>query len=493
MAAIEDRKYQVDAVDAVSAKWRAGDKRVLLVLSTGGGKTTIAAMAILRAVANGKKCLVVAHRRNLVKQIAERLMEFGIRYSVVMAQLPLAEPWVRRDPNPSVWIASKDTLISWLGSDGWDESIQPDLMFGDEAHRIDEISYSKMLARCPAKYWMGMTATPIRPDGTGLGKKNWDSIVVGATVRQLIDGGYLVPARVYAPPGVIQRRIEGKKVRVSGDPVEEWMQHAEGKRTIAFLPDVATARGVMDRFVAAGVPSAILSAQSTNEERAETMAKVRDGSIRWLGNVELFTEGMDCPELECVQILKKLESLRGCIQVIGRVLRACKSIDKKYAIVLDHSGCTGLHRYPEIEPEWKLDESGVEFQKRHSARIEKELGKPIDCRKCGAVFAGVPKCPYCGEPIPPSKKRKELVYDAEGLAPAGSTKAVVASKEQKAWDRILWLARYRGFTCGAAFMMFKDKVKMTPQEARVRPLFGFHQKDMPVSLAEQSSRSFSPR
>ena len=496
MAAIEDRKYQDDAVDAVSLQWKpvhsggGGHRRVLLVMATGAGKTTCAAKAIIRAVRNGKRCLVVAHRRNLIKQIAERLGEFGIRYSVVMAQLP-SEPWVKIDLNPSVWIASKDTLISWMGIYGWDEKIQPDLLFCDEAHRVDEQSYTKMVARCPAKYWMGMTATPIRPDGAGLGKKNWDSIVVGATVKQLIAGEYLVPSRVYYADGVAERRAKGQKTRVSGDPVDTWLQYAEGRRTIAFLPDVATARWVMDRFNEAKIPAAILSADSSNEERTEILAKVKAGDIRWLGNVELFTEGMDCPELGCVQIFKKMESLRGCIQAIGRVMRAAPWIGKKDAIILDHSGCTAVHRYPEIEPEWQLDQSGAEFHASHQARIEKELKPPTDCKKCGAVFAGTPKCPYCGTPVPPSVKRKPLVYDQEGLVAAGSKYAPVRSKEQKEWDRILWAARFNSLTCGAAFMMFKRKVKKTPQEAGVRPLFGYQQKDVPVGLAEQALRTSS--
>lgn len=489
---MEDRKYQSDAVESVRACWKNGKKRVLLVMPTGAGKGTVFCQVTERLLANGKTMTVMAHRRNLVKQLAERLIQFGIPYRVEMAGLP-SESWVRQDHNPRVYVVSKDTLISRCRGGNFDKLPVTDLLTLDEAHRCEESGYSELVARFPAKYWLGLTATPIRPDGSGLGSRNWDALVVGATVPGLVKDNYLVPVKVYTPPGLSQRRVEGKKTKIAGDPVEWWMRFAGGKRTIAFLPGVEIARGVMDKFNAAGVPAAILSAQSPNEERSEILAKVKEGCIRWLGNVDLFTEGMDCPELEVCQILRKMDSMRAYIQAVGRVLRPAPWIGKTEAILLDHSAASAIHRYPDIEPEWKLDESGLEFQKRHSARIQKELGKPIDCRKCGAVFAGVPKCPYCGEPIPPSKKRKELVYDAEGLAPAGSTKAVAASKEQKAWDRILWLARYRGFTCGAAFMMFKDKVKMTPQEARVRPLFGFHQKDMPVSLAEQSSRSFSQR
>lgn len=490
MAVIEDRKYQTDALDAVSAKWREGFKRVNLVMPTGSGKATCAARSVKKSAERGKRSLILVHRRNLVKQLSERMGEFGIRYSVVMANLPSAD-WVRQDHCPQVWIASKDTLLSRLGIDGWDRSIEPDLLFLDESHRGDEDKYSLLLSKCPAKYWLGLTATPIRPDGSGLGSKNWDCMVVGATVRDMVAGKWLVDIRVFAPPGVCRRRSEGKKVRVSGDPVDEWLKHAQGKRTIAFLPDVATARSVMDMFNAAKIPAAILSAQSEDGERDEILRKVKAGEILWLGNVGLFVEGMDCPELEVCQILRPMESMRAYIQAVGRIARPAPWIGKTHGILLDHSGASARHRYPEIEPEWKLDETGEQFEARHRERVEKELGDPIDCKKCGAVFAGTPKCPYCGTPVPPSVKRKPLVYDQEGLVAAGSKYAPVRSKEQKEWDKILWAARFNSLTCGAAFMMFKRKVKKTPQEAGVRPLFGYQQKDVPVGLAEQALRHSS--
>lgn len=493
MAVIEDRKYQTDALDAVSDHWRAGRNRVLLVLPTGGGKSVLASTAIERAAKNPKRTyrsLFLAHRRNLIRQFAQRLFSQDIPYRVEMADAG-SEEWVRRHHSPVVWVASKDTLLSRMGKGDWDDSIYPDLLYVDEAHRAEEEMYRYLLGKCPAKFWMGLTATPIRPDGSGLGSHNWDCIVRAETYAGLVAGQYLCPIRVYAPPGVCRRRAEGKKVRVSGDPVDQWMRHARGKRTIAFLPNVATAHGVAEKFRLAGVPSAVLSAKSTNDERSDVMGKVKDGRILWLGNVDLFTEGMDCPELEVCQILKMMESLRAMIQAVGRVSRPAPWIGKEYGILLDHVGASALHGYPALEPEWRLDESGAEFERRHRARVEKELGKPVDCRKCGAVFAGRPKCPYCGEAIPVSKKKVELVFDEEGLAPAGAKVARPISREQREWDRVLWRARHGGLTCGAAFQMFKRKMKMTPQEAGVRPLFGYQQRDVPVGIAEDGLRSYS--
>lgn len=690
MAAIEDRKYQSDALDAVSAQWRQGKKRVVLVMPCGAGKGTVTAMCIRKAAANGKVSVVLVHRRNLVKQLAERMGEFGIRYSTVMSNLP-KEPWVRHDPAPQCWICSKDTLLSQMPNGRWDERINADLCFTDECvtgdtvvttehgdvridavgklgcqwvlshgpygprmrrivrfmdkgekpcltievqggkrivctsdhpiwtqrgwvsagqvkttdqilstasagagdglgvtgtasitsscrytpvprggdqslkkrrqpigslaiaqdtvactcgpnpsdestrksstccqmacgtswqqvlrvsgmgpprrvydieveddhnfyangmlvhncHRGEQDGYNKLLKACPAKYHLGLTATPVRPDGSGLGSNNWDALVVGATVKQLVSLGHLVPHRVYAPPGVCMRRRLGRPVRPSGNPIDEWVRHASGKRTIAFLPDVATARDMAAKFKDAGIPSAVLSAKSPDEERTAVLAKLKSGEILWLANVDLFTEGMDCPEIEVCQIVRKWDSLWAMMQGVGRAFRPAAHIGKTHAVILDHTGTTAKHGYPDIEPEWRLDETGEEFERRHRERVQKELGDPVDCRKCGAVFAGTPKCPYCGTPVPPSTKRKELVYEEEGLAPAGSVFAPVVSKEQKVWDRVRFSARYKGMSCGWAFMVFKTKTGKTPQQAGVRPLFTYDQREMPVGEAER--------
>jgi superfamily II DNA or RNA helicase len=356
-------------------------------------------------------------------------------------------------------------------------------------HRGDQQKYSQLLKSCPAQYHLGLTATPVRPDGSGLGSKNWDSLVVGATLKGLIADGRLVPARIYEPPGLRKRRLEGGKVKPSGDPIEFWMRYARGKRTIAFLPSVATANDLADRFRAAGVPSAVLSAKSEDEERTAVLAKLKAGEVMWLANVDLFTEGMDCPEIEACQIMRKWDSLWALIQGAGRAFRTAPWVGKTEAVILDHTAATSFHGYPAVEPDWRLDESGAEFAARHRAKVERELKDPADCRRCGAVFAGTKKCPYCGEPIPVSNKKVALEFDTEGLAPAGAKAAKAVSKEQKAWDRILWWARHRGMSCGAAFMRFKRDTKKTPQEAGVRPLFGFQQRDVPVGEAEEAMRA----
>jgi DNA repair protein RadD len=495
----EDRKYQKDAVNGIWAAWRNGHKRVLLVSSTGSGKGSIACMIIEWLLKNNWKIAVLAHRRILVKTLAERLMSFGIPYTVLMANLP-DEPWVRHDDDPRVFICSKDTLLSMCSGGRWSRLPEVELVLIDECHRGDEETYAELLENFPAKHALGMTATPLTPDGEGLGtnKWKWDCLVQSTTVRGLTEQGYLVPLKVFSPPGVGRRRRDGDRTTgIAGDPVQEWKDHAEGGRTVAFLRTVAEAREVAKRFEDAGIPSAVLSAKSDNEERTRVLDLVREGKILWLGNVNLFVEGADMPELVCCQLLRRFGSLQGYIQAVGRVLRPCKNLHgpgdhKKYGILLDQAGAFLEYRYPELEIEWRLGESERAFKKRLKKEKETQLSAAVQCLKCGGIFAGMPVCPHCGEPVPVSKKRTKPKWEQERLALASGGEYGTKTALQMQWDRVIAMARANRWKVKQASGAFFSATKMYPDKAGVIPQFGRHENEeilWDVILKRRQSRS----
>jgi DNA repair protein RadD len=262
---IEVREYQTRSVDGVSYDWRKGHRHVVMVLPTGGGKTTVAAEITRRAVNNTRRVLFLAHRRRLIQQIAQRCGAFGIRYGVTMADLPDA-PWVRRDPGAPLQVASRDTLLSRITRQGWDGIPKSDLLIIDEAHNVESQQYRKLAEGCASPYWIGLTATPCRPDGTGLGANIWDSIVEAATVPDLVAGGFLVPVKVFAPPGIGEKRKRGDKTPIAGDPVDHWKRYADGLPTVVFTRTVAESVAVRDRYRAAGITAEHIDANTPYEE-----------------------------------------------------------------------------------------------------------------------------------------------------------------------------------------------------------------------------------
>lgn len=204
------RPYQVEAVERVRAAIRAGKRRILLVLATGGGKTVVAAHVVSSAVAKSRRVVFVAHRRELIRQTFAKLVRNGLPpdlVGIVMAGVESRpadlfahdvsalrddELWgalARRRPTAPVQVASIDTLRNRQRPAG-------DLVIIDEAHRALAKSYRDLTEAYPDAVHLGLTATPYRADGRGLGEL-YEDLVVVASPRLLIEQGFLVAPRVF--------------------------------------------------------------------------------------------------------------------------------------------------------------------------------------------------------------------------------------------------------------------------------------------------------
>src|SRR6185437_15729827 len=188
-----------------------------------------------------------------------------VDHGVIMADHPRSRPFV------PVQVASVATLAKRLDLDTRDSRairIQPDLIFVDEAHHARAASYQHILDAFPQAACVGLTATPARLDGRGLGEL-FDELVLGPSVGELQQLGYLVPAKgfTYEIPDLTGVRATGGdynlgqldiamgKVLLGGDLVAEWKQHAAGKRTVVFAVNVRHSKLLVEQFVAAGVPA----------------------------------------------------------------------------------------------------------------------------------------------------------------------------------------------------------------------------------------------
>lgn len=396
------RPYQVAGIESARALIAEGIRRVLLVLATGGGKTVVAALVALGAVLKGKRILFVGPRREIIAQAFWKLVEAGIPETscgVVMADGVIPHVHTRqlynaRRPQAPVQVASIQTLAN--------RRLPPaDVVFIDEAHHATSATWAKVIEHYTASgaVVVGLTATPCRADGAGLGKL-FERLHVIASFADLAAQGYLVTPRVFTTP----HAPDLSKVKVSrsgeydqgelatvmrdralvGDVVAHWQKLAEGRTTVVFAASVEHSRELRDAFVAAGVPAGHIDANTPPEERDAALTALARGEITVLCNMGVCTEGWDLPRCKCVVLARPTKSLSLFLQMCGRGLRPWNDVS---AILLDHAGAVHEHGFPSDAREWSLD-----------GKVKRAGAVAVrTCPECYAALpAGTAACSECG-------------------------------------------------------------------------------------------------
>jgi superfamily II DNA or RNA helicase len=454
--------FQQDAVAEIERHIAEGRRRLLLVAPTGSGKTIIASELIRRWVAQYRTVLFLAHRREIILQTCGKLTANGVRHGIIMAE-------VSPRPMESVQVASIDTLhIRGVRSDAMD--LPPaDLVVFDEAHRARGRTREHLIGLYPDAVLIGMTATPCRGDGRGLGNL-FDVMVEAPQIAELIVGGYLVKSRVYAP---IDPDLKGVKTQqgdyvisqlagrmntqaLVGDIVEHWHRHGEQRRTIAFAVDVAHSVAIRNQFLSAGVSAEHLDGETPIPEREAILARLASGDTKVVSNCMVLTEGWDCPPVGCCILARPTKQLGLFRQMVGRVLRPADG--KPDAVILDHSGAVFRHGLPEDRVAWTLDTDRRAENPAHEKRragLEPQLH---ECPSCKAIMVK-PPCHHCGWMPQPKARNVDFEEGKLGLVVAGKSRAQQYTIEQKiAWHRMLiGEALRRGKNPNWAFYLFRDK------------------------------------
>lgn len=384
------RDYQQLGLDMVRDSIRAGHKRIILCVPTGGGKSSITSALVKMANSKGSKTLFMVHSKELVKQFADRLRnQLHVSSGVIMAG-------VAPSPREMNQVASVQTLVRR-------EKPAADIVIIDETHRAKAGTYEKILACYPDAIIIGLTATPFRTDGKGLGDIFTD-IVQPIKVRNLIERGFLVGAKCYIP--VESVNTEGLKLRagdfdkkelanlfddaslVSG-VVENYLKIAPGKKAIAFHVNVEISKQVHEKFLARGIRSAHLDGESNKEKRAQIVRDFAAGKYDVLNNCALFREGFDVPDTECVILNTATKSLGMYVQCVGRGLRPVPG--KEHCIVIDHGNNTIEHGFVE-------DYDLAPFQLAPTKPKKDGIARTKTCSGCNAVVERFSReCQYCGE------------------------------------------------------------------------------------------------
>jgi superfamily II DNA or RNA helicase len=447
------RPFQSDLEAGIFKAWQPAQgaqptpRNVLAVLPTGGGKTVVMGSVIRKS---NVATAVQAHRGELVSQISTALARERVPHRIIgpaalvrncqaVQVAELGQHWI--DPGARCGVAGVDTLVKRDTShDSWFREVR--LWVTDEAHHVQkENKWGRGVEMFPNAYGLGLTATPVRADGRGLGIDSnglFHEMIEGPDGRDLIEAGYLTDYRIFAPPSdvvydgvelgsngdlnqVQLRAAVHKSGQFVGDIVKHYLRIAPGKLGVTFAVDVESAQEIARAFKASGVAAEVVSAKTDPLNRIRLLREFRARRITMLVNVDLFGEGFDLPAIEVVIMGRKTESLALYMQQFGRALRLMISDDlaavwdsltdeqrrgyiaassKPHAIIIDHVGNVGRHGLPDASRTWSLLPRARRMSGASDAIPTRTCPNPIHPATglpCLFVYERFYKaCPHCG-------------------------------------------------------------------------------------------------
>lgn len=390
------RPYQERAIADVRAALSRGKRRVLLVAPCGAGKTSISAEIIFGAMSKGSRAIFLAHRKELIDQCSRRLDEWDVPHGVVQATHP------RWAPHLPVQVASVQTLSNRLKSGALGADAR--LIIIDESHRALAPTYQEIVSAHEGAAVVGLTATPVRQDGRGLGAL-YDELVLVAQPGELVAQGFLVEPTVFVGDDPDLRGVGSRngdflpeqlaeamdKPKLVGDVVTNFMRHVgRGRRTVVFACSVAHSKNIVAELEEQGIRAAHIDGGTSVEERDRALADLADGRIEVVSNAMVLVEGWDLPLLDAVILARATKSMCFFIQATGRVLRPHPA--KKRALILDHGGNVMRLGWPTAAREWDINDG---LKKKRDGG---DAGESVrNCPSCGAVSPNsVDECPACG-------------------------------------------------------------------------------------------------
>ena len=348
---------------------------------------------------------------------------------------------------------------------------RPDLIIIDECHLAVAASYQKVIAAAGQPLLMGLTGSPQRLDGRGLGEV-FDRLVPTCSTAELIDEGLLAPVRVYAPPGIDLSGLRSRggdydqgqagemmsRPAVVGDALSHWRKLCNGRRGVAFCTTVAHAQAVAEQWRRAGYRAVAVHGGSDDAERREAVAGLRAGRLDLVACAQLWIAGVDVPEIDAVIWLRPTQSLTAWLQGNGRGLRIAPS--KRDLLILDHVGNCGRLDHPLKVHKWSLN--GRRKRQREAAPSVKV------CPKCFAAMASrASRCEECGHEFAPERRELETV-DGE-LVELQQRERRREQGSAQSLQELTELGRKRGYKNPAAWARYVIAARQTKgQWSRVK-------------------------
>lgn len=412
------RFYQEELKDKLLSSISHRHKGICAVSPTGSGKSKLMGKMVCDFVANGKQCIIVVHRQELVKQLSVMLGEYQLHHQIIAPKAVVSEAKhdhlmtlgrVFIDPFASgVFVCAVQTLVKNMHK----LKINPDVILQDEAHHLTEGSYwGKVRENYSKALLLGFTASPERLDGKGLGVGHggyFTDLVMGPYVGDLIDNGYLseylalIPDEPINISGMRESKTGGmsakdanefyetKGKRVCANLVSQYAKHCPNKPMVAYAVSVKASEDMAEQFKAEGFKAVAINGNTNQALRNSALKGLATGEIEIVCNADLISEGFDVPNLFAVGLCRPTQSLALHIQQVGRPLRPHPS--KPFAYIFDCVGnLENLDHYPCTRREWSL-----EGKKGRKKTGDKHVTSVRKCPQCFMDARPRPVCLNCG-------------------------------------------------------------------------------------------------
>ena len=441
------RGYQLDLINGVLTAYRQGRRSPCIVLPCGGGKSVIVAEMAKRTTDKGNRVLFIVHRKELCDQIRNTFTQWGV--DMDLCTVGMVQTVCRRT----------------------DSIPPPALIITDENHHSKAASYRKIYDAFPHAYRVGVTATPVRLDGSGLSDVN-DALVVGVSAKWLIEHRFLSPYDYYAPTltdlsGVktVRGEFDASSAAdvlmnhtVFGDAIWHYRQLAAGRQAICYCTTDRHSQAMAAAFNAAGIPAAHIDGETPKAERDGVIDGFRQGTVRILCNVDLISEGFDVPDCACAILLRPTQSLTLYIQ---QSMRCMRYRPDKRAVIIDHVGNYARFGLPDQNRQWTLE--GQPKQTRKQEKTADDLAV-TSCPQCFRTFVSkddsgqrIRLCPYCGAVLPTRRKgldeeRAAILQKIDGFVLDYDSPAQCGS-----YTELLAYARRKGYKPGWAYYQAKAR------------------------------------
>ena len=390
------RDYQLETINNIYKSMANHHKSIMVQQPPRTGKTVIMAEIARRATAKGNRVLFVVHRREIVKQVKQTFINQSVDMSLAMVGM-VQTVAIRLHHIPT-----------------------PKVLFVDEAHHSLAKSYQRILKHFPDAIKLLFTATPYRMSGEGF-EAVADDLIVGKPISWLIENNFLAPVDYYAPTEINTEKLKIKrtgefdsksieeafKPKIYGNAVKTFQKLANNKQAIAYTYNVASAEHLAKEFNANGITAQAVNGKTPIEHRDAIIADYKAGKIQVVTNAELFTEGLDLPNVDCVVMLRPTRSLSLYLQF---AMRSMNPRPGKRAIIIDHVGNVNRFGLPTDDRNWSLYGNGKTGTT--NTRVA-EVKSVTVCPKCFATFyRSGDKCPACGAVLT-EEKELEVVDDVE--------------------------------------------------------------------------------
>lgn len=389
------RNYQTETIDQIYQSMKHGHRRIVVQQPPRVGKTVIMAEIARRTTSKGNQVMFIIHRKEVLNQAVATFKQQGVDMSLTTMGM----------------VQSLTRHVSELTA--------PQLIFVDEAHHALAKSYRRILDSFPNAYILYFTATPIRTGHDQLDQIA-DDIIVGKSIQWLTEHHFLAPFHYYGLGDIDRSKLrkqngdyssqsmdEALSHQIYGHIVEQYQRLASGKQAVVYCHSIGSAKKVTEQFRKANITAEEIDGNTDQTIRDKLVQQFRDQQLTILVNVNLFTEGVDLPNVDCAIMARPTSSLALYLQFSMRCLNPREG---KTAIIIDHVDNFLQFGLPNNDRDW---EQAIITKDKRKSRHNND-GKAIcQCKYCFGIFYrdditdGC--CPLCGHKLESKKKDYKIV------------------------------------------------------------------------------------